>query len=69
MEEAIDEELYPKSLLYIKPSKNRQPNRVIIGFSKEIGIEPVKKELILYNEEKQYTQAAIQVLMPFYLHL
>ncbi|MDE0987201.1 MAG: methyltransferase [Schleiferiaceae bacterium] len=69
MEEAIDEELYPKSLLYIKPSKNRQPNRVIIGFSKERGIEPVKKELILYNEEKQYTQAAIQVLMPFYLHL
>ena len=69
IEEAIDEELYPKSLLYIRPSKNRPPNRVIIGFSKEGGIDPVKKELILYNEDKNYTQEANEILLPFYLHL
>jgi tRNA1(Val) A37 N6-methylase TrmN6 len=42
---------------------------VIIGFSKEGGIDPVKKELILYNEDKNYTQEANEILLPFYLHL
>jgi tRNA1Val (adenine37-N6)-methyltransferase len=69
LEEAIDEGLFPYSLIYIKPKDNRTANRIIIGLGKDSTKEPVKEDIVLYTDENRYTSSALSLLSPFYASL
>ncbi len=69
LEEAIDEGLFPYSLIYIKPKDNRTANRIIIGLGKDSTKEPVKEDIVLYTDENRYTPTALSLLSPFYASL
>ena len=63
---ALEENLYPSQIYYIKPQKNLEANRLILKFTKEKKEETDKKELVLYDSPQQYTDAAKGLLAPFY---
>ena len=65
---ALEENMYPSNLYYIKPEKNRNANRIILKFTKEKK-ETDKKELILYDSPQQYSEVAKELLAPFYKSL
>lgn len=69
IEEAIEEGLFPNEIIQIKPGGERKPNRIILGFRKQESCEPQRSELVLYNDEKKYTDQAREVLEPFYASL
>ena len=66
---ALEENLYPSQIYYVKPQKNREANRLILKFTKEKKEETDKKELVLYDSPQQYTDAAKGLLAPFYKSL
>ena len=66
---ALEENLYPSQIYYIKPQKNREANRLILKFTKDKKEETDKKELVLYDSPQQYTDAAKGLLAQFYKSL
>ncbi|MGB2354029.1 MAG: hypothetical protein ACPH68_03100, partial [Schleiferiaceae bacterium] len=69
IESALEENLHPSQIYYIKPKKNREANRLILKFTKEKKEETDKKELVLYDSPQQYSHAAKGILAPFYKSL
>ncbi|MAZ96701.1 MAG: tRNA (adenine-N(6)-)-methyltransferase [Flavobacteriales bacterium] len=66
---AIEENMHPSHIYFIKPKMNREANRLILKFTKEKKEETDKKELVLYDSPQQYTHEARELLAPFYKSL
>lgn len=54
--------------LSIQPNSSKAPNR-IVAICSSVNTNYKQEELIIYNEERTYTSAFIQLLSPYYLNL
>lgn len=67
-EAAQQQGLYAQHLLYVKPTADKTPNRIIGRYGREAVTLPTE-ELVIYSEPKIYTDAFRQLMQPFYLRL
>jgi tRNA1Val (adenine37-N6)-methyltransferase len=54
--------------LSIQPNSSKAPNR-IVAICSSVNTNCKQEELIIYNKERTYTSAFIQLLSPYYLNL
>ena len=69
LDEALDEGLHLNSIIHIHPKENRTANRCIYALGKYDIEEPVRRKIILYENDQCYTTEAKEVLSPFYASL
>ena len=69
LDEALDEGLFLKRIIRIRPRANREANRCIFGMCLDSSCETVKREVVLYNDDHSYTDEAREILAPFYASL
>lgn len=69
LEDALEEGMFLKEVISIRPKDGRPANRCMFGLSKNNEDSPVKKEWILYNEQGTYGNEVQEALRPFYLSL
>lgn len=66
---AIEEHLFPVKIYDIKPKEGKQANRVVLHLSKQANVDMMREELVLYAQNKVYTESSKRLLAPFYLSL
>lgn len=64
-----DHDLYALSTIEVKPKITTQPNRVIGLFSKKNNQPSETETLVIYEEDKNYTEQFKALLQPYYLAL
>lgn len=57
------------SQLLVFPRSNKPANRIIGIFSKTSGNNTLSNDLVIRENDNQYTAAFIQLMQPYYLHL
>ena len=64
-----DHGLYALSAIEVRPKATMQPNRVIGLFSKQNNQRSETETLVIYEEDKNYTEQFKALLQPYYLAL
>lgn len=67
-EAAQQQGLHAQHLLYVTPTADKMPNRIIGRYGRQAAV-PQSEELVIYSEPKIYTAAFRQLMQPFYLQL
>lgn len=66
---ALQNKWYPKEITLVVNKIGQQPIRVMFHFVKNIEIQVLKNELIIYQENNAYTDEFKEKLSPFYFNL